>query len=140
MKKVEFYVDGVKGKQRPRARMINGHPVIYTPRETKDYEKQIADAYLEAGGELFPKDVPIRVVVFIYHAVPKATSKKKRAEMLDQLTRPMKKVDADNCIKVVLDGMQGVAYQDDVQVVEIEAKKFWSNTEYLKVIVSDASL
>ena len=139
MKKVEFYVDGVKGKQRPRARMINGHPVIYTPRETKDYEKQIADAYLEAGGELFPKDVPIRVVVLIFHAVPKATSKKKRAEMLDQLTRPMKKPDVDNVVKC-LDGLNGIAFEDDSQIVEIDAKKFWSNQDYLKVIVSDASL
>lgn len=140
MKRIEFSVDGVMGKQRPRARFMKGHAVIYTPKETKDFEKKIAQAYLDAGGEKFDEDVPLRILVMIYHGIPKGTSKKKRELMLNQMVRPMKTPDPDNVIKIVADGIQGVAYDNDKQVVECEAKKFWDETDHMTIIVRDASL
>lgn len=140
MKSITFTVKGVQGKARPRASYIHGHAVMYTPKKTKDYEKQIAKAYLDEGGTMFDKDCPVKVSVLIFHGVPKSASKKKRLEMLDQMSRPMKKSDIDNCLKIVADGLQGVAYHDDVQIVEIDARKFWSAEDYLIVTVSDASL
>jgi crossover junction endodeoxyribonuclease RusA len=37
--------------------------------------------------------------------------------------RPRKSGDLDNRIKVVLDGLQGTAFRDDSQVVEIHARR-----------------
>ena len=139
MKKVTFIVEGVKGKQRPRARILNGHAIIYTPKETKDYEKQIAKQYLAVGGEKFDKDVPVSVSVDVYQAVPKSVSKKKREEFLTLGKRPMKKPDLDNCVKC-LDGLNGIAYEDDSQIVEIHARKFWAEEDFMMVTISDASL
>ena len=139
MKKVTFVVEGVKGKQRPRARVVCGHAVIYTPRETKDFENRIAKNFLAVGGEKFDKEIPVRVTVVVCMEVPKSVSKKKREELLG-MKRPMKKPDADNVIKCVLDGLNGVAYEDDAQVVELTARKFWAKESFLVIEVSDASL
>jgi len=38
--------------------------------------------------------------------------------------RPMRCGDLDNCLKAVLDGIKGAAYQDDRQIVGIEARRF----------------
>lgn len=38
--------------------------------------------------------------------------------------RPAKRRDLDNCLKVVLDALQGVVYENDSQVVEIIACRF----------------
>lgn len=139
MKDYVFIVDGVKGKQRPRARVFGGHAVIYTPKETKSYEKEIAKQFLALGGEKFDKEVPVRLSVDICMEVPKTASKKKKNELLG-LKRPMKKPDADNVLKCVMDGLNGVAYEDDSQVVELVARKYWAEDSFLIVTVSDASL
>ena len=38
--------------------------------------------------------------------------------------RPQRRGDLDNRIKIVLDALQGVAYYDDKQVIEIHARRF----------------
>ena len=43
---VEFMVLGApKGKERPRAAKIRDRTIIYTPKKTRDYEREIALAY-----------------------------------------------------------------------------------------------
>lgn len=140
MKSITFTVKGVQGKARPRASYIHGHTVMYTPKKTKDFEKAIATEFLDAGGEMFDKDCPVKVSVLIFHGIPKGVSKKKFTEMLDQLTRPIKKPDGDNVLKCVMDGLNGIAYKDDTQVVEMDARKYWSTEDYMIVTISDASL
>lgn len=139
MKKTVFCVLGIQGKERPRASMIGGHAHIYTPKKTKDFEKKIASEFLKAGGELLPKPIPVRVTVIIFHGVPKSYSKKKRAACLNQETRPMKKPDIDNICKCIMDGLNGVAYEDDTQIVSLIAYKYWAGTDYLEIHVTDVS-
>ena len=57
--------------------------------------------------------------------------------MLDNELQCTKKPDVDNIIKVVLDALNKVAYQDDTQVVEVIAIKRWSNESRLKVIIEE---
>lgn len=137
MKKCFFNVPGIQGKQRPRASMIGGHAHIYTPSKTKNFEKKVADAFLAAGGELLAKPIPVMVSILIFYGVPKSASKKRRDEMLDQKTRPTKKPDIDNIAKCVLDGLNGVAYEDDSQVVVLQARKYWDEEDHIEVHVID---
>ena len=139
MKKTVFYVDDIQGKERPRASMIGGHAHIYTPKKTKDFEKKIAREFLAAGGEKLGKDIPIRLTVIIFHGVPKSYSKKKRAACLNHDTRPIKKADIDNVCKCIMDGLNGVAYEDDTQIVSLIAYKYWAGTDYLEIHVTDVS-
>ena len=38
--------------------------------------------------------------------------------------RPARRGDLDNCLKVVLDAMRGIGYEDDSQIVKIIAQRF----------------
>ena len=106
-----------KGKQRPR--VVRGH--AFTPQETKDYEQMIAMLWkCEKYGI---SDKPIAVGITAFYLVPKSWSKKKQAAVYAGEIKPTVKPDIDNIVKIVLDGLNGVAFTDDKQVIEIQAQK-----------------
>ena len=111
-----FKVPFVRGKERPR--FARGR--VYTPRVTQKAEEEIGLAYKAAGGTLAPKGVPVTVSITVHKAPAKSTPK--RVLMKLDLRKP----DLDNVIKLVLDGLNGVAYEDDSQVVSIDADRVWS--------------
>ena len=122
MKEIEFVVYGrPKGKGRPRFTM-DGH--AYTPQTTRMYEKEIRQAFREAGGTSFGT-VPVAVEVVAYYPIPKSARKSDKEAMAAGLVVPMVKPDIDNVLKAILDGIQGDggAFHDDVQVVSIRAEK-----------------
>lgn len=101
-----------QGKARPR--FSNGH--AYTPKQTADYEDQIKNAFIAAGGEKIENDGVI-IEIDVYYKKTAADNKK---------TSPTKKPDIDNICKIVLDGLNGVAYADDKQVVSLSANKYFA--------------
>ena len=128
----EFEVVGkVCGKQRPR--FANGH--AYTPEQTRAYEKHIAMSYIGQGGKHYG-DAPVEVLVTTYIEPPKSWSRKKRAEIMG--TESLKKIDVDNIAKVVLDGLQGYAFNNDMQVVHLSVGKYYGEREHLYVAVREA--
>lgn len=125
---MDFIVDGKpQGKQRPRFSRIS--KTVYTPTKTAKYEKQIAKAYTDSGGKCIPADCYVSVNVSAFFPVPKSYSKKKREDCLERKLRPDKKPDMDNILKVVLDALNEVAYEDDKQVVELIGRKYYTESE-----------
>ena len=59
--------------------------------------------------------------------------------MLDRKIRPLKKVDCDNLVKVVLDSLNEIAYHDDVQVVDCQVRKFYSDNPRVVVTIQEAA-
>lgn len=113
-KKIDLIIDGEpQGKARPRFVKATGH--TYTPQKTKDYEKAVAWAYKAAGGEMFSGAV--RLVIGAYFKIPKRG--------VQGLLKPLKKPDADNITKIILDGLNGIAYKDDKQVVSLTICKYY---------------
>ena len=51
------------------------------------------------------------------------------------MTRPTKKPDLDNIIKAIADSLNGIAYKDDAQIVELKSKKFYSDTPRVEVTI-----
>lgn len=137
---MDFLVNGKpQGKQRPRFSRIS--KTVYTPTKTAKYEKQIAKAYTDAGGKCIPADCYVSVSVSAFFPVPKSYSKKKREDCLERILRPDKKPDMDNILKVVLDGLNRVAYEDDKQVVELIGRKYYTESDgYLWVNVSEVKV
>ena len=47
----------------------------------------------------------------------------------------MKNKDLDNIAKTILDALNGIAYEDDKQIVELHCEKYYTskNTEYVEV-------
>jgi Holliday junction resolvase RusA-like endonuclease len=50
----------------------------------------------------------------------------KKGRALAQMIRPTVKADIDNIAKAILDGMTGVAWDDDKQVVSLRVEKTYS--------------
>ena len=137
---MDFIVDGKpQGKQRPRFSRIS--KTVYTPTKTAKYEKQIAKAYAESGGKCIPADCYVSVSVSAFFPIPKSYSKKKREDCLERILRPDKKPDMDNILKVVLDALNKVAYEDDKQVVELIGRKYYTESDgYLWVSVREVKV
>lgn len=124
MSMVYFFVPGkVQGKARPRFSSKSG--TVYTPSRTKSYERQIAETYKAQHGYCF--DGAVMVLIEAVFLIPKSwTRAKKAAAMAGKL--PPGKPDIDNILKVVLDGLNGIAYGDDKQVVLAQCKKVYADT------------
>lgn len=124
MSLVYFFVPGkVQGKARPRFSSRSG--TVYTPEKTKSYERQIAEAYEAQHGPCF--EGAVMVVIEAVFPIPKSWPRAKKAEaMAGKL--PPGKPDIDNILKVVLDGLNGIAYEDDKQVVLTQCKKVYADT------------
>jgi Holliday junction resolvase RusA-like endonuclease len=120
------------GKQRPRASFIAGHATIYTPKKTQSYEARFASAYADGHSDIPPTGEAISVEIRAFFSLAKAdfNSKgepnKKGLAKLNGEIRPTKKPDCDNIAKAVLDGLNGVAFIDDSQVVELSIQKGYS--------------
>lgn len=101
-----------KSKQRPRMTRT-GH--AYTPKETKEYEDSIAEAYT---GVLFAEG-PLHVTLIFDNDKTEITIRSMRNKSKSSKLRG----DIDNYAKSVLDGLNGVAYTDDKQIVSLELRK-----------------
>ncbi len=130
---MEFIVEGdPQGKARPRFSRRSG--TVYTPSKTARYEKEIRQAYIAAGGKMIPAGSYVAVTVDAYFKIPKSYTKRKRLDCEHNIIRPDKKPDIDNVVKVVLDALNKVAYEDDKQVVGIICRKWYSQSSgFLKV-------
>ncbi len=117
------------GKGRPRF----GKGRTYTPAKTVAAEKSLGwEAKLAmAGRPLFQG--PLRLVVNIVSGMPKSWSKKKRAETVYITGKP----DADNQIKLVGDALNGVVWEDDSQIAEIEFRRVYAHADRVYIQVSE---
>lgn len=109
-------------KQRPRiARFKKGDTSfvrMYSPKKTVNYETLIK---MKAGDVInHPFEGPIKLTVSFYLSRPKRLIHKTK-HMTECYTD--KKPDIENLVKAVMDGLNGVAYHDDSQVVELIARK-----------------
>jgi len=124
-----------RGKGRPRFSRRSG--AAYTDAKTAAYENLVAVAYRAKYPDASPIETAVVLTATAYMSIPKSTSKKRRAAMLAGEIRPTKKPDIDNVLKAVLDGLNGLAFRDDSQVVTIAIRKEYSETPGLTVAIAE---
>ena len=118
---MEFTILGiVVAKGRPRFTR-QGH--TYTPKKTKDYEKLVKLTAMKHFKR--PLTTPLRVEITVCKTPPKSWSKKKKADAIAGVIKPTVRPDVDNYAKSVLDGCEGVVFEDDKQIVELTVKKMY---------------
>jgi len=132
-KKLKFEIPGkIKGKQRPRF----GGGVVYTSKDTLNYENWIKHCFLQKkANPNLTKDVPVKIYINCYFDIPKSYTKKKTLGCLDGSVRPTKKPDPDNILKIVCDALNKIAYDDDKQIIYAQIEKFYAKTEKLVVTI-----
>lgn len=137
---VSFTIPGPpKGKARPKVTHAkNGASVTYTPDATVAYEELVRARYTtEAKGYRFPDNAALRMEIEAYFPVPKSSSKRIKAGMLNGQIRPTKKPDTDNIIKIICDALNGIAYKDDAQIVSNSIDKLYANDGFVAVRIKD---
>ena len=103
-----------------------------THENTELYENLIKHCYLETKCEPFLDKVPLEVEITACFPIPKSATKKDRERIKLMEYYPTKKPDADNIAKVVCDALNGLAYKDDAQVIDLTVHKRFGDP---KVIV-----
>ena len=130
----------VPGEPTGKARPIvtrSGH--AYTPQKTVLYENLIKLEYGQQCGNMkYAKPKAVEMEIFAYYTIPSSASKKKQAEMRNGKIRPIKKPDADNLCKVVADSLNGIAYDDDAQIVKCTVEKYYGDDPRIIVGVRES--
>ena len=135
---VTFKVDANPvGKQRARYAKRGNFVQTYTPDKTRTYESLIKEAATEAMGSSEPLETPVNLYLYIRAPIPKSYSKKKIADCLNGIEKPIKKPDASNVLKSVEDAMNGVVYRDDCQIVNFHVSKVYSSQSGIDVCVKE---
>ena len=115
------------GKARPRFRRAGFKVITYTP---------VSRIYKQSAGVLYT-NIPLRVRILAKFPIPESWSKKNKEKALKGEIKPNKKPDLDNIAKIILDGLNGVAYTDDKQVTSLEIEKVYSDTPCVVVYIAE---
>lgn len=142
--KTLFVVPG-KPQGKARARTFYnpklGRSQSITPENTVLYENLIKQSFLEQTkptARWFNKE-PLAVMITACFSIPASMSKKDRQLIEDFKLFPTKKPDADNIAKVICDALNGVAYGDDTQIVQLQVVKRYAEHPKVTVCIEDWS-
>lgn len=137
---IDFTVPGApQGKGRPRATTVQGKARLFTPDKTVAYESLVAlfGAQAMAGRPLLAGAVRVRVVATfpIAKSWPKARREAAETGKAPHTSKP----DADNIMKAVADGLNGVCWVDDSQISESCIRKTYGTEPRLDIFVEPLS-
>ena len=133
----EFKIPGkAQAKQRPR---MGRTGIAYTPKETLVYENYVKMCYSDYANQFgwLPYENQVRAEIEVLVAVPKSDSKTKKKAKIEGMIRPTVKPDCDNLAKSILDSLNGLAYKDDKQVVELFVKKYYAENAEVRVRLTE---
>ena len=144
MKSLMFFVPmKPTGKARPRYSRVS--KTMYTPSETAKAERLIAEYFrlslhqspIKDGFEVI-KGHSVKALITAYHHVPPSLIRTKEGKRLVSQQICMRKPDADNVAKLVLDSLNGLAYHDDRQVTDLGIKRRWATEkpEGLEIVLN----
>lgn len=138
IRSVAFVVAGEPvAKGRPRAFSSSTGIRMHTPKATKAYERSVQAAAGAAMRGAIPFGRPVALYVAIFLPIPASWSKKKQTLARIEVIAATNKPDADNVLKAIKDGMNGIVYEDDSQVVEVAASKKYGTEPRVEVRVQE---
>jgi len=112
---MDVYTMVVEQRPKVKARPRHSKGKVFTPKTTLEQEDIVASAWREQVGEAVTGPVEVTLVYDPECTVVHVTSSPHNAKTL--------RGDLDNYIKLTLDALNGVAWEDDGQVVRINAVK-----------------
>ena len=116
-----------------RPRFFNGRAV--TDEKTRAAEQSILAAYLTATTNRQPHDGPVSVELLATFAPAESWPQWKRSLALTGVWPHIARPDLDNLIKI-LDGLNGIAWIDDSQIIEVQARKQYGASSSTQVTLT----
>ena len=118
---IQFTIKGdPKSKQRPIFSAKNGKVRVFSGKSTSSFENLVKMCAQEHIEKPLENAVGMHIKFFLH-----------RPKYLVWKTKPMpavytdKRPDLDNLVKAVVDGLNGVAFKDDAQIVNLQAEKLY---------------
>ena len=121
------------GKGRPR---FTRHGHAYTPKTTRDFEESVAQAFRVAYPNHEPYKGAVSIEVYAFFAIPESWTKKKREAALAGEVMHTGRPDADNCLKVIEDALNGLAFNDDAQITDVSVQKRYASRPRVEVNIT----
>ena len=134
MERIEFFIPGTPTpKQSMRIGRKNGKMQTFTAAPVVNYQNLIKLQAHQAmqGRPLITGPVTLNIV--IYFLPPTSLTKKEKALLADGKLYPLVRPDRDNCLKGIQDGLNGIVYVDDKQVVDGVLQKRYGNQKGVQV-------
>ena len=125
-----------QGKARPRFNTVT--KAVHTPRSTRQYEESVRYSYISAtdADNRFHQGA-VRVEIDAVFPIQKSWNKEKTRKAKAREIVPETKPDTDNIAKAVLDALNGLAYKDDSQVVDLSVCKRYGEIGHVYVRIMD---
>jgi Holliday junction resolvase RusA-like endonuclease len=108
--------------------------IVYTDERTRNYESQLRYAGQQVMADRPPITEPVTVEIEARFQIPVSFSKRKKAEAKMGLIWPAKRPDVENIAKL-MDGLNGVVWKDDRQIVVETIRKVYAENPGLTIIV-----
>lgn len=111
---------------------------MYTPAKTAAYERNVAAFAKHAMKRLPPSARPLFFAATVVIKPPGSWSLVKQAAAIEAKIAPSVKPDLDNILKALYDGMNGVVWTDDAQIVTTFARKMYGRVPgvYVRVVAT----
>ena len=104
----------------------------YTPKKTRNYEEKITEYYRQSPNAYkFEKGIPLAINLVFGMPIPKSTPKSRKEAMFEGIIKHTKRPDVDNMAKAVLDALNGIAWEDDSQIVRLTVTKEYTKEPYV---------
>lgn len=138
--KINFVVDvDPVPTARPRlSRAKGGHTHAYTPIKSKMYQERVGKAFKQAIEDVkFDNNLmksKCYIDVKFFFAIPKTINRhklKKKEQQQFYGRHNVFRPDIDNLLKSILDGLNGIAFEDDCQVALIRGEKLFVTPDTL---------
>jgi len=134
MKCLKFKIDGKPVAKQSIKFTRSG--MRYTPAHIAEYSNWVKLCFKQAYPDFMPDtltDAPLCASIAVAFEIPKSFAKGKRLAAEHNVIRPIVKPDCDNIAKNILDSLNGLAYSDDKQIVDLKVSKFYGMSAYVTV-------
>ncbi len=131
MNMISFTCD-FRAISKSRPRFSKGR--TFTPQKTVAFERAVGFACNAAmAGQ--PMTTPCRMEVYALFQPPKSWPKWKQAAAIGKPY--VCASDADNMIKAIADGLNGIAYDDDKQLAHVAMERFYGERDSFRVNIME---
>ncbi len=132
----------IPGRPTAWQRSVTSKGVRYTPPDMRAAQKAIGQLARIAMGPMQPMTGPLRLEVLAVYAIPKSWKPAQQEAAREGRIWKAGVPDIDNIAKQILDSLNGIAYGDDAQVVQLSAGKLYGSPERteVRVTILDAPL
>jgi Holliday junction resolvase RusA-like endonuclease len=102
------------------------------------YEKRLGifayEVMREKHLERFSGQTPLECELQAFYPIPKSENKATKQKMQSGVILPVRTPDCDNVMKIVLDALKGICYEDDDQICNVIFSKIYG--EISKIVVA----